>query len=266
MRLPGNPVATSALTAAVTSAATTAATLGAVRLATTARMRLAERRHARHHRDDVDEDAPCELDAGPYPGEPFVLHDVDGSGTGPCIAALRERYLVEDGSATEILQNFDYMDLMRAFAEVTLVLAMDLADTQFEPCGCDDEDCPNQEPDPEMHHMVAGRYLLYAAQSFEAKHLQHVQFCDVCAEAGYVAPGLVRAQFARDVADDLICNAGDDIVLSGVPLQAAFDVVCNLLEVIANITGESPEDQINDLGKGLARLTAYSEGVRPPAS
>lgn len=240
----------------MTGLASAAAVSLVASLATVGATRALAWRHDRAH--------DCTLDEGDFPDAHLVLHDIDGSATGLAIAALREQYLSDNPQVSEIVTSFSYGEILRSFVETALVLAIDLAQASFVACDCDDPGCPNQESDPEITPLVAGRILVAAALNFEHLHYSHLDHCRTCAKAGHLARGLLRSRFCRDLADDLLTNADClDVVVRGVPHQAAFDVVCALISTLSRVTGVSVEQYVTDMSRGVAMATGYAEGHFP---
>lgn len=199
----------------------------------------------------------CDPDEGAYPEGRIVIRALDGSAIGPCVAALREAHLTENGSVQHLVENLDYLSLLRSFVEVTYLTVMDLALESFVACDCDNPDCWNKEMDPEARVLQAGRLLLRGAMTFEGAYRDHVDSCKTCTNDGPRARHLVRAQFCRDLADDILTNGDDpDLVLNGAPLQAAFDVVNSFMLTLAHNSDTSIPEQIEHLSEYIAEVTA----------
>lgn len=197
-----------------------------------------------------------------YPTGVLRLTEVDSSHTGPAVAVLREKYLKQGGESGDLLDSFDYNEILRSFAEVIYVLAFNMATAELDEIDrCDDVDCGcSDEPSYAETMFTAARYLTNAAVGYEEEHENHVGGCRSCRRAGLSAPALQRARLCREIADDvLLGNQSAMLYLHGVPIQAAFDVACSFIEEIEDIWENSPADQIDRLARRIPATISLSE-------
>lgn len=247
-------------------------------------LRTRARLHRLTHRRST---SGCQPDRGDWPGGDVVLDHVDGTHTGLCVALLREKFAthspttlspetdpshgldlratpcIEASTEEQILARHDYEDVLRSIIETAMVLVLDLAMTQIKDCRCDDPECASAEVDVDVLYLVAGKKMTEFALGFEIAADDHAEQCPDCAAAEHHAPGLVRARFCRDIADDLLANSDhDDTLVRGVPLTAAFDVTCAIIDTMHRGYGESPAAQIEQVASGLIRALATGDVTR----
>lgn len=204
--------------------------------------------------------AGCGRTTGFYPDKPVVVPMADGSHQGPCLAMLRED---RDPDAANIAPfNVDYDEALRSCTEVALNLALNFAEAEFAgPCDCGDEDCDSGDVEIETLHLVAGRKMLLFAKTFEDVSAHHNRRCRACRRAGTRSTVALSAQFCRDLADDLLTNfEADDIVLRGVPIHAAMEVIEAMIDFGTSAHDVDADEQINGLATNLCRAIAHAEG------
>jgi hypothetical protein len=221
------------------------------------------------HRQRTNE-AGCELDDFDFPQGRIEIEDLDGAHTGPCIAALRERYLDEKGGSFTAVDKHDYHDLMRSFIETIITLVFEHASCELDEHACEDTDCPTNDVletlENDLLTPLAIRYLVQRAVAFERIHFQHLDECTNCALAGPDAPALIRARLAREIADDLAVNENSaNIIITGAPAQAAFDLVCGFIEVHEVLHDQPIEGQIEWLTRGLVHAISHDDDGRATA-
>lgn len=203
----------------------------------------------------------CAPDLSIYPDA--VLHiEVDGSHQGFALAMLRDRLDENQTTAME----FGYAEALRACLELTINLALNLAEPECEvECVCGDDDCDSDAVNYELLHLVAGRKMAEFAVAFETQAEQHATGCRTCKTAGTQSPGHLRARFARDISDDLLTNATSNSVrVHGAPIPAAMDVICAMTEVTEAELGIPVAVQIDSLATGLASAIAHQEAHTAP--
>lgn len=260
--VPTSPVG-GALAAAGVAGVLTVASLG---VRTVVRRVLVNRRYARVHRDGT---GGCTPDVGYFIDADLVVRDVDGSNQGIAIAILRDTFLSPDGqpegSDEPAPFEIEYDSALRSLVEVGLVLALELAEHEVEVIhDCGDDECHgNGEVDPEMvliQTLVAGRKLIELAMGYEKFADEHAQECRVCHKEGARAPAYMRAQFCRDLSDDVLTNFDNDHVeMHGVPIAAATDVVEALVTINEKAHGVPVADQIARLTENVAAALAHKE-------
>jgi hypothetical protein len=248
----------------------------------------ASKRFAGRKSKDVFRDSTggCTPDVGHYVDARILVHDIDGTHQGIATVLLRERFNVDADARTddtarteldglgdfndnrdEATLDLDYDEALRSIVEAVINLALNMAEAEFdEQCQCGDDDCDGGL-DLETLHLVAGRKLVEFAITFETAAGNHAGHCKICAAEGTRSPLYLRAQFCRDLADDLLTNFDSNVVnMRGVPIAAAEDVLGHMVEYIEQAHGVPVSTQIERLTKGVAQSIAHKEGHQTPQS
>lgn len=227
-----------------------------------------------------DSTGGCLPNDGIYLNTRFTLHGLDGSNQGIALALLRDRIAACDPANTDPANpdpeaslddtldltddlDLDYDEALRSCVEVALNLALNLAEHHLPDPSASidlDEDTDEVAVDFEMLHLLAGQILTQIAIQHEISATEHAQQCGPCTAEGDQAPLRLRAQFCRDVADDLLTNHhSEDLVMRGLPVATALDVLCLLMRFIETQHGVSQAEQIDHLTHGLAQAIAHTQ-------
>lgn len=238
-----------------TSIVTAVAAVAALTGATSASAWRLRQRNARRSLG-VDPSGICEFATGPAARERNVFAPLDGTRSGPAVAALREMYSSDGGSVDVVLDSFADDELISSIAEVTGILAVqannaEATEQRFDP----EDDTVYLTYDVALATLLGGRGLLLLARDHEGEHLSHVGSCAGCRRDGSSAH-LVRAQWCRDLADELITNPeASPFLVHDVDIADALHVLQDVFEHYCDATGTEATEAVEALAHGLA-LTA----------
>lgn len=251
------------------SLATAAVTgLGAIALTRFMDRRKAREKDRIHWRTQT---GGCRPDFGAYMDDQVIVHGVDGTHQGLAVAMLRDKFLVaetapEDLEPVEPLE-LEYEEAFRSAVEVAINVALNLAeDDATGTCECGDSECQTPAVEPSLWPLIAGSKMVKFALMFESAARAHAAGCRECAAAGKSAPTYLRARFCRDLSDQLLTNyfTSDSASMRGVPVNAAVDVVVEMMRFRAADAGISTADQLTHLTTSVAYAVANVEAGQTP--